>query len=450
MVSSPSIVQVNPNQPPPLGQAGLSALDKAIQYGDAVIEVPDIKPEDLNKMMRADGEIGSLYRILTTPVRGASIEIEPAHGRGGREAEFIERVLFNAYPEGGMRIPFKTVVATIMRMIINGWSPHEIVWDIRDGYVRVDKIEYRPVHTIQPVLDENRNLIAYDQDVSRLDPNFYRRRRDTESTTGKVRIAPEKVLHFVNGPEWNYIFGRSIFTHAYYHFEKKHKLYYISHIAAQINALRLRLVEIPDQYKSIEQEILDKVGKLGFNTTISVPEGVVVHILETGNNYTDLLPLIQHHDAQMAKSVLAQVVDVGVEGRTGSFNLSDTHFDIFIENLGLMAEYIADVINTVLIPKLIEWNFGTNAYPKIKFSPFDRQVKKQLFELFNRIATAPALNVTPNFLLDVEQSIAETLNMDVDYQDREAMKEVFMEKVRADPPASQGGPDNRARSRTDR
>ena len=267
----------------------------------------------------------------------------------------------------------------------------------------------------------------------------------------KVRIRQDKIMHFVNGPEWNSIFGRSSFIQAFYHYEKKHKLYYIAHIAAQINALRLRVLRTPQDLEKNIPKYLDLVSKLGFNSTINLPKDVDLELLDIGNNFPDVLPLIQHHDTQAAKSLLAQVIDVGVEGRTGSFNLSDTHFDIFIVNLELMGDYIASVFNSVIIPKLIDWNFGTGNYPRVKFSPFDRQIKQLLFEVYKRIIGAANLNVTPEFILETEQEVAKTLGLNLDYADLEKYVGIFEEKMSqvgtgSESSSGTGDPDDRDRS----
>ena len=147
-----------------------------------------------------------------------------------------------------------------------------------------------------------------------------------------------------------------------------------------------------------------------------------------GSGGTDLLPLIQHHDVQMSKAVLSQVLDVGVEGRTGSFNLSDTHLDIFITNLGLIAKNIASVLNEALIPRLIQWNFGTDNYPTVKFVAFDRDDKRFIAELFNRVASARTLNVSPEFMLEIEKQVADQIGIDINYLEVEDRMKQRIEK----------------------
>ena len=403
---------------PTLGNRGAAEVPDSIKFDDKLIHTPKVESEELNNMLRSDGQVGGLYRILTTPLRGAKILVVPkkiGNRTGNREANFIREVLTYPYAEGGMTIPLQTVMSTVLRMLIDGWSPHEIVWEIREQQVRVEKIEYRPVHSVTPQIDDRNNLVGYKQDLNKVRKGISN--RGTTGLDGEIIIPEDKVLHFVNGPEWNYIFGRSIFMQAYHHFDSKHKLYYIAHIAAQINALRMKIVKVPDEKKDKADEYLDLVAKLGFNSTISLPSDVIVELLdETSHTFPDISPLIQHHDSQMSKSVLAQVLDIGVDSSTGSFNLSDTHLDVFIANLELMAQYIASIFNFSLIPKLIDWNFGTKNYPRVQFQPFDRLVKKQLFEMFTRISAAPTVNVSPEFLTEMEKEIAETIGLNIDYE----------------------------------
>ena len=413
---------------PIIGVTGMAEVPDSISYNKRLIHTPEILPEDLSKMMKIDGEISGLFRILSTPLRGAELEVMSPHSRANRETNFITEVLTAPYADGGMTIPLQTVMATIMRMLIDGWSPHEIVWEIKNQEVRVEKIEYRPVHSIEPQVDSRNNLSGYVQHLNRVRKDF-----DGISELNETAdIDVSKIMHFVNAPEWNYIFGRSIFIQAFYHFEKKHKLYYISHIAAQINALRLRVLRLPAALEGEMDKYLEMVAKLGFNSTISLPEGAEIELLDVGDNFPDVMPLIQHHDTQAAKSVLAQVIDLGVEGRTGSFNLSDTHLDVFIVNLELMAKYVANVFNTVLIPKLIDWNFGTGNYPKVQFQPFDRLVKAQLFDIYKRMSASTTLNASPEFLTEIEKSVAKATGLNVPYDEIETtVTEMFRKKGEA-------------------
>ena len=422
---------------PNLRTYGYIDVPDTVKYDGKTIHTPEIDSENLNKMFKFDGQIGGLYRILTIPLRGTQVEIQKPKGRSNREVNFISEILLNNYNQGGMITQLPYLMSTIMRMIIDGWSPHEIVWEIKNGYVRVEKIDYRPIHTISVNLDKRNNITGYTQDLTKLGIMRYIGGENGSMSLGsgnigmgsnrmdEVMIPADKIMHFINAPEWNPVYGRSLFLQAYFHFEKKHKLYYISHLAAQINALKLRILRSPTDSEDEITKYVELVSKLGFNSTINLPSSWELELLDTGSNFPDILPLIQHHDAQASKSVLAQVLDVGVEGRTGSFNLSDTHFDIFIANLELMANYIANVFNTILIPKLIDWNFGTKLYPTLNFQPFNRQVKTSLFTIYQSLVSANKFNATPEFMVEIERQVADTIGLNVDYDDMEDKVKVF-------------------------
>ena len=143
--------------------------------------------------------------MLSTPIRSSSIRvmrpvtrIGAPNNRANREYNFISELFL----EDKMRTPMATVLSTALRMLIDGWSPHEIVWKIEDGLVNVDKISYRQPKTITVKVNKNGEIENYLQ--------------KTGMDAG-VNIPTDKVLHFVFGSEWNPIFGRSMFLQAFYH-----------------------------------------------------------------------------------------------------------------------------------------------------------------------------------------------------------------------------------------
>ena len=362
-------------------------------------------------MFKQDGQISGLLRMITTPLRAANVHITKPHSRANREYNLIQEIFNDENEKTGMKIPFSSVITTITRMLIDGWAPHELVWRIdEDGFVRVSKIAYRSPLSIRIKINNVGEIIGYTQIKT----------RPTDLTEKfEIFIPRNKTLHFVFGEEWNPIYGRSLFLPAYFHYEKKHKLYYISHIAEQIRALRLRILKSPEQAETTKvQKVTDAVSKLGFNSTLNLPGGFELDFPDLGSSDNELLSIIRHHDVQMSKAVLAQVIDIGTEdGSTGSFNLSDTHLDIFITNLELISRSVANIINRYVIPNLIDWNFGTGNYPRIEFNPFDREDRKFLSQLFTRIAGARQVNVTPEFQLEVEKRVAEIINADIDYDE---------------------------------
>lgn len=426
-----SVHVVDTPKEPVIGAIGKSSIPEVMQLlgRDSVFlqHKPTITADSLDRMFKTDGEVSGLYRLVTTPLKKAELRVHPKHNKAKREANDVHDMLTSSPEEGGMLTPITQVVSTALRMLVDGWAGHEIVWNIRNQKVVVDKVAYLPSNTVTVEIDKNSNIMRYNQKP--LDFSFGKNIQMAESDIN-IWAKDRKIMHFVFGNEWNPVYGRSMFLQSYYHFEKKHKLYYIAHMAAQIRALRLRILRAP-QDENIDKlnAVVEVVSKLGFNSTMSLPDGYELEFPDIGGETVDVLPMIQHHDTQMAKSVLAQVMDVGTEGKTGSFNLSDTHFDIFITNLGLIGNYIASVINTYLIPPFIDWNYGTGNYPKVEFLPFDRDVRREMAALFTRLVGAKSLNVSPEFMIEMEKIVAEAQGLDIDF---EAVEKRMKDKIERD------------------
>ena len=417
---------------PVLSELGKPNLDDgSFVFNNKLLNNPQVNVKDMHNMFKIDGQVSGLWRLLTTPLRSSKMKITRPNSRAKRETKFIEEVFFSNSQELGMNNYFSNVLSTIMRMLIDGWSPHEIVWKIVNGEVRVKKLAYRSIKNTEIKIDRYGEIESYTQKNDMYNGFQYH----------SVEIPSDKMLHFVFGAEWNTIFGRSLFLQSYYHYDKKHKLYYLAHMNHQIRALRLRILKSPqaDPPERVE-EVAKHVAKLGFNSTINLPDGYELTLPDLGSGDIDFLALIHHHDVQMSKSILSQVLDVGLESGSGSFNLSDTHLDIFLMNLGLIANSISNVINKDLIPKMIDWNFGTGFYPRLEFLPFDRQDKKFLANLFIRVAGSRTINISPELKIEIEKQISDLLKADIDFEnitDRDIehankMKDLEVEKLQSE------------------
>jgi hypothetical protein len=80
------------------------------------------------------------------------------------------------------------------------------------------------------------------------------------------------------------------------------------------------------------------------------------------------------------------------------------------------------MVNSYVIPELIDWNFGTQKYPQIKLLPPSTDLKVLTKEIFQHISAARQVNTTPDFWLKLERKMAEMLGFEdeIDYDKREA------------------------------
>jgi len=79
-------------------------------------------------------------------------------------------------------------------------------------------------------------------------------------------------------------------------------------------------------------------------------------------------------------------------------------------------EDMAQTINTDLIPRFIDWNFGSGLYPEFKWGELTAEQRAAIQEIFTQLAAAgQQANVSPEFMIELEQKMATDLGLDIDY-----------------------------------
>lgn len=389
----------------------LTELGKTIVSPFSLFDIEELFDEsavtlaDLDRMVQTDGQAMSLYRILTMPIRAGELRVKVVDG-GVQEANFIQAQLVNPPELGGMTTPWSGVIQNIAKFVLTGAEVLEKVHEVRNGHTVLRKLAPRPRSSIIIRMDSKGGFNG----VTQILPG------------GNVDIGKEKCVLFVQGKEHNPLYGRSMMLPAYGHYEMKHKLYYISHLAYALNAIPIREGSMPpgvqDSEKKAFQNALDNVG---VNTSIIVPEGYSMEIHET-RQVADSMPLIDHHDIEMAKAVLGQIINMGTTVSGGSYSLGQTQLEMLLLCLQSIRDDIAQMVNSYVIPELIDWNFGTQRYPQIKLLPPSTDLKVLTKEIFQHISAARQVNTTPDFWLKLERKMAEMLGFEdeIDYDKRKA------------------------------
>jgi hypothetical protein len=121
----------------------------------------------------------------------------------------------------------------------------------------------------------------------------------------------------------------------------------------------------------------------------------------------------------MSKSVLAQWFDDAQGGGSGDTGLvdfgkqSDATYLMMLESI---LEDLAAVITNQIFPRFIDWNFGSSLYPEFKWGALTAEQKAAIQDIFTQLAAAgPQANVSPDFMLELEKKMAESLGLVVDY-----------------------------------
>lgn len=376
-------------------------------------------------MRRQDGQARALYRLMTMPILAAlknADVVQPDGVKGGdAEAQHCKDLLFTPKSGGGMVYPLKRYIRQLALALFDGFTAHELIYHVPDtgplkGKIAIRELSWRPSETLTFLLDGQGQF------------NGFRQRTFFQGRTIDVKIPRETAIYYANEEAERPFYGVSLFESAFYHWDKKAKLYYIVHLAAQRAAVGTRIGTMPpNPHATDKNNFLLQLANLGLAQWMALPSAdwTVTNLKEEGG--FDFLGLINHHNSQMSKSVLAPWFDENQGGGSGETTLvdfgqqSDAAYLMMLESV---LEDMAGIIHGQIFPRFIDWNFGTGKYPVFKFGALTAEQKAAIQQTFDTLAAAgPQANVTPEFMLELEQKFAQELGLDIDYDKIKAQRE---------------------------
>lgn len=381
----------------------------------------------LVQMRRTDGQARALYRLITLPIRSAlkNATFIPAEN-GDDEAAFIEQMFTLPPNAGGMTITFQKLMAQILLSVFDGFAPFELIyWSPTSGPLKgkitLQKAAYRPSESITFLIDQAGDFRGFRQRTMYLGHMI------------DVEIPGEAAWFVSCQDEENPFYGVSLFQSAFRHYDSKCRLYFISQLAAQRQATGTRVGEFPLGASKPDKEKFHKgLNDLGVAQSMSYPAGYKVNLLTEQGSF-DFLSYINHHNSQMSKSVLAAFFDKDQGGDPSLVDFGTQSDAMFILMLQTLMDEIASSINHYVIPRFIDWNFGSGKYPEFRWSSFTDEQKASIRSLFEKIVTAgQSLNSTPEFLFELEKEVSTDLGLEIDYDE--------IQKRQEDAEAAQGLP----------
>lgn len=385
-----------------MGTSAATSAGASILFNGEEISTDKIKVADLVKMRQEDGTASALYNIMTLPIQANPWDIEAdERDTGGKQAQLVKDAFTRPSYEGGMSTPFSLVIADMLRAVLEGYRAFEKVYTVNsDGYIVYRKLAPRDTSTITIRVDDRGGFNGIKQEA------YIGDRYQT------IIIPREKVFLFTFGKEKNWLKGESAFRAAFYHYDKKHRLYYLAHQAVQQFAIPPKVGIAPPKAGQDEiDEAVDSLDALAVNSSVALPNGWDLKT-PTIAGRIDPITLIDHHNAEMARSVLAHFIMLGSGGSTGSWALSSDQSDMFILALRGLMENIEEHINSYLIPDLIDYNFETPFYPKFRFADLTTSTTNIIKETFSKIADKD-INKVPDYVIEgVVARMAELLEID--------------------------------------
>lgn len=315
-----------------------------------------------DQMRRSDGQVAAVLSAMKQPILSANWFVEPdpdAKSKSQAEeiAEFIEDNLLR-----GMRYSWADHLREGLLMLDFGFSVFERCYrfDTWNGrhVVMLDKYAPRIAPSIWrfPQNEKTGDIVAVEQ------LNAY---------TGEIYTMPlSKCRIYTYQREGDNPVGISALRAAYKHWYYKDSLYKILAVGTEKSLVGTPYATMPvgssDQDRQQVLQVLTAI-RTAEEAGFTIPEGITLSILEGKNSAVNAMPLLEHHDTLIAKSLLAQFLQLGTlsSSSSGSYALGNTMVGMFVMGLTSIADYIAGEIQRD-IEELVAWNFGKDApVPKL-------------------------------------------------------------------------------------
>lgn len=373
----------------------------------------DISYDELQLMVDIDGHARSLYNILRRPIlRNAKrAEILPPVGGGGEaETEFIRSNYFDPVHLGGMQIPFTKACAHMTTAFLFGFKAFEKMWyrpsesPAGDGLIRLRKLSPIDARTVKFRVTENGDFDGF---------------RQVASWKGRLidrNVDVARAAYFNIDDEEEPFYGKSLFGPAYYHFDKKHKIYYMLHLALSVGAIPPRIATSKGSASDKDrQTFLKALGDLGANSAMLMPQGFELLDKPEFKPVTGLpfIEAIDHQNLEMSKSIVAQALDIGTGQQGGGFSVGKIHMDAFFMTLEGIQDSMAVMWDNQITPELITWNFGSRKFPRVYLPPFTAEHRDLLTDVFKILNVARETKVSPEFMASIEKDMAKELGFSI-------------------------------------
>jgi Protein of unknown function (DUF935). len=373
------------------------------------------------KMRRNDAQIRATLKIMKTPILAASWHVEPAsESKIDHEiAEFVEYNLFD-----GMSISWSRVLEEALFMFDYGFSVFEKVYKLdtwspkgkgrrNRPMTMLKKLAPRPATTIQRfVYDENGGPDGIMHIRSATSINDFATPLPVMQFPA-IPIAIQKLLIFTFDQQGGNLEGLSVLRSAYKHWYYKDNLYTVDAIQKERHGMGVPKGELPPGYTDDDKKLgAELLGNMRTNEKAFIlqPPGWNIYFDNVPGNLVDALRSAEHHDMMIARNVLAQFINSsgGSSASGGGRAASAVMLDLFLKSLVHVANYIEDIFNLFCIPQLVDFNYDTSNYPKLRSHRVgDKKDVQMAAAALANLVDAGLL--TPND--DTEQSVREDFDL---------------------------------------
>ncbi|KUM39007.1 DUF935 family protein [Arthrobacter sp. EpRS71] len=366
-----------------IGTSGVAITGGLItgeEYNPKLSGLSAIKTYD--EMRRSDATVNAALTAVKLPILSADYSIDPASDDDADKevAEFVHDCLFHI-------VDWSQFLEEALTFLDFGHDVHEMVFEPREvnGQLKIAlvKLGYRKQTTIQKWETKDGK------------PGIYQR----DNTGGDFSIPAEKLVRFTYKQEGDNYEGISILRAAFKHWYIKDKLYRIDAVGHERHALGVIDVTTPtgatDKDKKMMRQMVRNL-RANEESYIEHPDGWLVQFLDMkANSLKDVEPSINHHDRQIMKNVLAQFLEIGASGGTGTRSTSEDHSRLFELAVQSVARRLVQVLQNTVVRTLVDLNYTDREYPTLRVGNISDDNIPVMSEAIKKFVDAGVLHPRP-------------------------------------------------------
>jgi phage gp29-like protein len=359
----------------PLGWGGgeVTNLRSAV---DDEVEVAGAQGLRTAARMRADGQVRAVLSVIGLPIRSTNWYVEPPAQPSASEKEAAE--LLQTDLMGGMKCSFDDVLRDTLRAVYFGFNLSELEWEERAGRAALRSIESRNPLLIESWLyDEQGDLAGALYAGTKLRGSGAVD-RPAAHTYARVVLPIYRLVHTIYEGENGNPTGQGLWRPMYTHWKIKDFFYQTSMTVAERTAMGVPYATMPETASPEDrQKMVDCLRWLRStrDSAIVLPFGTTIDWFEVRRDITEALPIMQHHDALMARAALAQFLNLG-QTQTGTQSLATEHVRLFMDAEDGIARGMASSLTRQVARRWYEMNYpraDARRCPRLRHRPIRMQ-----------------------------------------------------------------------------
>lgn len=337
------------------------SIDLQGKYGLQVFDV----------MRKSDPTIRAILQVCKQPILAAHWTVEAASS-DPLDAQIADHANFEFF---NRNIVYNDVLREGLTFLDFGFFVAELVYEVANWngkpYIGFKKVASRKQRSILKFMQDD------DTDgVTQILPAG----RNGSGNGGVIANIPRsKMLYVANDQEGENYFGVSLLRYAYKPWKIKDGLEIMGAVALENQALGIPYIKkgVGGPNSTVDEGELEKLRdrlrqqRANEEAFLEFPATVEVGWMDMkGHTTKDVLPYIQYQDTQITLSVLAQFLELGQNGASGSRAVSADHSRLFVKALEATARTWREAFQRDVLNRWVDLNYSglKNGYPKLVYS----------------------------------------------------------------------------------